>query len=372
MAINVFVPKFHTEEILEEIRECLNKGWTGLGFKTTAFEEAWKEYTGLPHAHFLNSNTSGLHLALHIFKNTYGWNEGDEIITTPLTFVSTNHAILYERLQPVFADVDEYLCLDPDSIRKRITNKTRAVMYVGIGGNTGQLDEVVSICKEHKLKLILDAAHMAGSRYHGKHVGNEADVAVFSFQAVKNLATADSGMICFQDEELDKWARKLAWLGISTDTYARFNKNAGSYKWRYDVPDVGFKYHGNSIIASIGLVQLKYLDEDNGRRNEIAATYNSILSDRKHIHAIPVAPDCYSARHLYQIVVENRDEVLQKFYDNDIFPGVHYWDNTNYQMYSHAKGSCPNAEDASRKIISLPLHLNLSSEDILRVTDILK
>jgi dTDP-4-amino-4,6-dideoxygalactose transaminase len=179
-------------------------------------------------------------------------------------------------------------------------------------------------------------------------------------------------MICFQDEELDKWARKLAWLGISTDTYARFNKNAGSYKWRYDVPDVGFKYHGNSIIASIGLVQLKYLDEDNGRRNEIAETYNTLLRDSTHIHPIPIAPDCQSARHLYQIVVENRDELLQKFYDNDIFPGVHYWDNTNYQMYSYAKGSCPNAEDASRKIISLPLHLNLSSEDIHSVADILK
>ena len=96
--INVFVPKFRTEEILEEIRECLDKGWTGMGFKTVEFEEAWKKYTNLPNAHFVQSATAGLHLALHIYKKMEGWEDNDEIITTPLTFVSTNHAIIYEGL----------------------------------------------------------------------------------------------------------------------------------------------------------------------------------------------------------------------------------------------------------------------------------
>ena len=370
MAINVFVPKYHTEEILEEIRECLDKGWTGLGFKTVKFEEAWKTYTGLPHAHFINSNTAGLHLAVHILKEKFGWQEGDEIISTPITFVSTNHAILYERLKPVFADVDEYLCLDPEDIEKKITSRTRAVMYVGMGGNTGRLDAVADICKRYNLKLFLDAAHMAGTKYHGKHVGSEADVTVFSFQAVKNLPTADSGMICFKDEELDSWARKLTWLGISKDTYARFNKNEGSYKWRYDVPDVGFKYHGNSIIASIGLVQLKYLDDDNKRRNELANLYDELIKDNGSVRTIPVATGCYSARHLYQILVSNRDEVLQQFYDNDIYPGVHYWDNTNYPMYVNEKVICQRAREVSESVISLPLHLHLTEDDIKSVVKV--
>src|SRR5882672_75998 len=133
MAINVFVPSFHVDEILVSIRDCLEKGWTGLGFKTVEFEEAWKKYTGLGSAHFLTSNTVGLHLALHTFRLTRGWEDGDEIITTPLTFVSTNHAILYENLKPVFADVDDSLCLDPASVEARITPKTKAVMFVGIG-----------------------------------------------------------------------------------------------------------------------------------------------------------------------------------------------------------------------------------------------
>src|SRR5947209_6955427 len=168
--IQLFVPTFHVDETLEAIRECLEKGWTGLGFKTGQFEQAWKDYTGLPHAHFLNSATSGLHLAIAQLNAHEGWADDDEIITTPLTFVSTNHAILYEHLKPVFADVDQYLCLDPDSIAAHITPKTRAVMFVGMGGNPGSYDAIRQLCNEHGLKLILDAAHMSGTRLHDRHV----------------------------------------------------------------------------------------------------------------------------------------------------------------------------------------------------------
>ncbi|HLO59606.1 MAG TPA: DegT/DnrJ/EryC1/StrS family aminotransferase [Bacteroidales bacterium] len=372
MAINVFVPKFHTDEILEEIRECLEKGWTGLGFKTVEFENKWKEYSGVKNAHFVNSNTSGLHLAVHIFKKVNDWNDGDEIITTPLTFVSTNHAILYERLHPVFADVDQYLCLDPVSVKNRITSKTRAIMYVGIGGNIGQYEEILKICKENNLKLILDAAHMAGTKWKGSHVGPEADVAVFSFQAVKNLPTADSGMICFQNDELDKLARQLSWLGISKDTYQRFNTKEGSYKWYYDVPNVGFKYHGNSIVASIGLVQLKYLDEDNQLRNDLANYYINRLRNFKSINIIPVANDCYSSRHLFQVYTDNRDDKIERLYSLGIYPGVHYIDNTNYDSYRYAKGTCPKAQFFSEHILSLPLHLNITKADIDIIIDGLK
>lgn len=375
MAINVFVPKFHTEEILDEIRVCLDKGWTGLGFKTVEFENAWSSYTGLKYSHFLNSNTSGLHLALHIFKLVNAWEDGDEVITTPLTFVSTNHAIKYERLTPVFADVDESMCLDPEDIEKKITDRTRALIFVGIGGNTGQYEKVVELCKKHNLKLILDAAHMAGSKFKGKHVGHDADVSVFSFQAVKNLPTADSGMICFAEEELDILARQLSWLGISKDTFQRFNKQKGSYKWKYDVPNVGFKYHGNSIMASIGLVQLRYLDEDNEERNRLTQLYTGLLGKRDDIQIVETSPQCYSARHLFQIRVPNRDRVLEELYENEIFPGVHYLDNTAYPMYKYAQGTCPRAAAYSEELISLPLHMNLSDEDIVyiaeKLTDIL-
>jgi len=369
MPINVFVPKFHTEEILSEIRECLDKGWTGMGFKTIEFENKWKEYTGLPFAHFLNSNTSGLHLAVHQLKMQNNWNEGDEIITTPITFVSTNHVILYERLKPVFADVDDYLCLDPDSVLSLITPRTRGVIFVGLGGNTGQYEKIVELCRTRSLSLILDAAHMSGTRLKGKHVGPEADVAIYSYHAVKNLPTADSGMVCFTHAEDDARARKLSWLGISKDTYTR-TISQESYKWTYDVEDIGYKYHGNSIMAAIALVQLRYLDHDNAYRRQLASWYMTALAGAPAVQIVPTAPDCESSRHLFQIRVANRNELILALHEHQIYPGVHYRDNTEYSMYAFAKGTCPKAHNASQEIISLPLHMGLTRDDVIQVCEL--
>lgn len=366
MNIPLFVPMFRIDETLTAIRECLEKGWTGIGFKTVEFEKAWCEYTHLPHAHFLNSATAGLHLAVAQMKRRYDWQDGDEIITSPLTFVSTNHAILYEKLTPVFADVDEYLCLDDDSVEMLITPKTRAVMFVGMGGNVGQLFKVWQLCDRYRLKLILDAAHMAGTRdWNGMHVGVGPDVSVFSFQAVKNLPTGDSGMICWADPEMDAQSRKLSWLGIDKDTYSR---NQSGYSWQYDVDEVGWKYNGNSIMAAMGLVALKYLDQDNAYRRELAAYYDELLEDmdivEQKIARVPMAPDCIPSRHLYQVLIENRDEVIEILKAKGIGTGVHYIDNTQYPMYH---GDCWSASRASAQLLSLPMHLQMTTSDVVSV-----
>ncbi|PKM94214.1 MAG: aminotransferase DegT [Firmicutes bacterium HGW-Firmicutes-1] len=364
MSIQLFVPTFKVEECLQEIRDCLEKGWTGLGYKTIEFEEKWKAYTGLSHAHFVNSATVGLHLAVKILKDDLGWQDQDEIISTPLTFISTNHVITYEGLKVVFADIDESLCLDPVDVEEKINEKTKAIVFVGIGGNVGKYKEIVTLCKKYNLKLILDAAHMAGTKLDGENVGKEADVVVYSFQAVKNLPTADSGMICFKDKDMDQMARKLSWLGINKDTYLRSN-DSGSYKWRYNVEYVGFKYHGNSIMASIGLVQLQYLEQDNSYRRLIASWYDEGFSQYKEfIRTIPITEGCESSRHLYIIEVENRNELMKVLNDNEIYPGVHYIDNTTYSMYSYAMGSCPRASYKSDHILSLPIHLRLTKQDV--------
>ena len=363
--IQLFLPTFRIDETLEEVRQCLEKGWTGLGYKTVEFEDAWKDYTGLPHAHFLNSATAGLHLAVRLLKEKHGWKDGDEIITTPFTFVSTNHAILYENLQPIFADIDEYLCLDPKSIESRISSRTKAVIFVGLGGNTGRLNEVVDLCKAHELQLILDASHMAGTRFEGIHVGRESDVSIFSFQAVKNLPTADSGMICFSDSLLDEEVRRWTWLGINKDTYTR-TTGKGTYKWYYDVDNVGFKYHGNSIMAAIGLVALRYLDEDNAYRRNLAQQYDEQLGDE--INKIPVASGCESSRHLYQVLVDQRDKIMLALNEQMIFPGVHYRDNTIYKMYASQSDSCPRSLEASNRVISLPMHIRMTHEDVIRIS----
>lgn len=370
MAIQLFVPNFRVEECLDGIRECLEKGWTGLGYKTIEIEKAWGEYTGLPYSHFLASNTVGLHLALHMYKTEGDWLDGDEIITTPLTFVSSNHAVMYCNLKPVFADVDEYLCMDPADVLRKITPRTKAVMFIGIGGNTGQYEKIRAICKERGLKLILDAAHMAGTRLNGRHVGHDADCTVFSFQAVKNLATADSGMICFNNADDDSRARKLCWLGINKDTFARTNTQ-GAYKWMYDVEEVGFKYHGNSIMAAIALVSLKYLDRDNAYRRQLASWYMEALKNAPNIRMVLTATNCESSRHLFQVRIKNRDEMMAILNSHEIYPGVHYRDNTEYRMYSYGKETCPESLLASSEILSLPMHMNLTKLDIEKIARVL-
>jgi dTDP-4-amino-4,6-dideoxygalactose transaminase len=365
--IHLFVPTFRVEETLAAVRECLERGWTGLGFKTVEIEEQWKAYTGLPHAHFLNSNTSGLHLAVEVLKRRLGWRDGDEVISTPLTFVSTNQAILYAGLTPVFADIDETLCLDPESVLSTITPHTRAVIFVGIGGNPGAYAEILRICRDRGLALILDAAHMAGSRLGGTHVGVGADATVFSFQAVKNLPTGDSGMLCFAEADDDSLARRLSWLGISKDTYAR-TQSGGTYAWMYDVDDLGYKYNGNSVMAAMALVALRYLDEDNAERRRLSALYDELLGSSNAVGRIPMAPDSEPSRHLYQVRVGDRDAVLSGLNRRGIHPGVHYRDNSDYGVFApYALGATPRAAAASASLLSLPLHLRLTDDDVRHV-----
>lgn len=370
MSIQVLKPRFEIDECLDAVKECLEKGWTGMGFKTVEFENAWKDYTGHKNAFFLNSNTVGLHLAVKILKMQNGWNDNDEIISTPITFVSTNHAILYENMHVTFADVDKYLCLDPEDVEKKINNKTRAIIFVGYGGRVGQLDKIIDICKKYNLKLILDAAHMSGTRVNGICPGtwDGVDVTVYSYQAVKNLPTGDSGMICFAEEKNDNLAKQLAWLGINKDTFAR--SNMGTYAWKYDVDYVGYKYNGNAIMAAIALVQLKYLDRDNARRREIVEMYNKAFENNQKIQIVtaPYHEEC--SYHIYELIVPDRQGLLGELAKNDIYCGVHYRDNTEYSMYLYANGTCQHAKEVSDHIITLPLHMWLENKDVEKISNI--
>ena len=285
--------------------------------------------------------------------------------------MATNHAILYEGLQPVFADVDEYLCMDPVDVEKKLTPKTRAIIFVGYGGRVGQLEKILELCRKHDLRLILDAAHMAGTRVNGVTPGcwEGVDVTVYSYQAVKNLPTGDSGMICFADEELDKECRMVSWMGINKDTYAR-TSSEGTYKWNYGVDYVGFKYNGNAIMAGIALAQLPYLDEENARRREICKIYDKAFEGNPNIRIIraPYPEEC--SYHIYEIVVPDREALLSELAKNDIYAGVHYRDNTEFSMYRYAQGSCPVAQEVTQHIITMPLHMYLSDGDVEKIAEI--
>lgn len=372
MGIQLFKANFDVESCLAQIKECLEKGWTGMGFKTVEFEEEWKKYTGYQYAYYINSSTAGLYMAVDTLKELYNWGDDDEIISTPLTFISTNHAIAKNNMKVVFADVDETLCLDPRSVEEKITDKTRALIYVGFGGSTGKFKKIVKICKNHNLRLILDAAHMAGTRYKdGTTPGTngDADITVYSFQAVKNLPTGDSGIICTDDAKLDEIFRKKAWLGINKDTYARTVNKDGTYKWKYDVEYIGDKYNGNAVMASIALAQLPHLDRDNAYRRTLAQWYKDVFVHYPEQIGLVVIPgDCVNSQHLFQIFVKDRDGLMMYLNANEVYPGVHYVSNTDYRMYEYGKGTCPKADFASEHIISLPIHMGVTFENVQYIT----
>ncbi|MCI9251211.1 MAG: DegT/DnrJ/EryC1/StrS family aminotransferase [Lachnospiraceae bacterium] len=365
--IHLFSPLFYVDECLEGIRECLEKGWAGPGEKSAEFEREWRTYTGYEYSVFLNSATAGLELTFKSLKELYGWQEKDEVITTPITFVSTNHAIVSAGLKPVFADINDTLCLDPGSVRERITDRTRAVAFVGIGGNTGDIKEVSQICKEKGLKLVLDAAHMSGTKMKGESLEKLADISIYSFQSTKVLLTADGGMVCCHEKELEKRIRTKAFVGLDKTRTPWSEKN--TQRWYYDITDLGGSYLGNDIMAAIGLAQYRHLDSDIELRHKIANSYKEKLSGCDKVRFIRVPGDCYSAQWLFQIVVPKRDALMEYLESKEIFAGLHYLDNTQFRHYCYAEGTCPNADYYSRHMVSLPFHLRLTEEDISRVAE---
>jgi len=367
--IQLFKPCI-TEEAIEAVAEVLRSGWIGLGPKTQEFEQVFAEYVGAKHAIALNSCTAALHLALIVS----GVGEGDEVITTPLSFVSTNHAILYCGATPVFADVDPQTCnIDPDSIKRLITKKTKAIVCVHYGGYPCDLDAIYEIARDNNLKVIEDAAHAAGSIYKGRRIGSFG-LTCFSFHAVKNLPIGDGGMITTGSDETATRLRRLRWLGIDKDTYTRTEEDVGTYAWKYSVSELGYKYHMNDIAAAIGLAQLEVLDRDNACRNILGRIYDRHL---KHPNIIrkcsqfEIDVTTRSAQHLYWIQVFRRDALVAKLKRNGIAVGVHYIPNNQFQLYASCRGDTPHARSVGETIISLPLHLGLSYIDIHKVIGVI-
>jgi len=352
------------------IKDCLEKGWTGMGYRTEEFEAEWSKYTGSPHSHFLNSSTSGLNLAVEILGRKNMWSSASEILTTPLTFISTNHAILHAGYIPVFADCDDSGCLTVETIEQSITSKTVCVMFVGLGGNFGELPEIAKLCSDKGISLVVDAAHMAGSRSDSYHPCHYGDVTIYSFQAVKNLPTADSGALCTKDPEIDMLARRLSWLGIDKDTYQRSRE--GRYKWDYNVSELGYKYHGNSVMASMALAQLPTLDSDNCHRRKVASWYKELIRNDA-IKVVSHANEASSSRHLFQIETpeDSREDLMNYLSTMGISTGVHYKDNTLYSMYSGCTSHATSARSLWERLVTLPCHVSLTMNDVERISSAL-
>lgn len=364
--IPVFRPAYDEQE-LRAVREILDSGWSGLGPRTAEFETRFAEHAGAAHAVGMASGTAALHLGMALLGL-----EGREVVTTSLTFVSTNHAILYNGATPVFADVDPAsLCVDPASVAERITDRTAAVVAVDFGGHPADLDALRALCAGRGIALVEDAAHSCGAFYRGRRVGSIADLTCFSFHAVKNLSTGEGGMATVGRQDWNDRLRRLRWLGIDRSTWDRSSGAKATYNWQYDVGEVGFKAHLSDIASAIGLVQLAKLDKLNARRRDVAAAYDSMLADVPWVRTPTVSPDVVTAQHNYVVRVpaEHRDRFVDHLATHGVSASVHYFPNHLYSVYEPYRTELPVTEAEWRKLVTLPMFPDLTEGEIAHVVD---
>lgn len=366
--IPLFKPDVGEEEI-KSVAEVIRSGWIGNGPKTREFENEFLRYIGGKYAVAVNSASAALHLALI----SAGVSEGDEVITPSFTFVATNHPILLCHAVPVFCDVEyDTLCADSRDILKKITDKTRAIIVVHYGGHPVDLDPIITVCKEKNIKLIEDCAHAEGSYYKERHVGTRGDFGCFSFAAIKNMTTGDGGMLIGKDKKAVEDARMLAWSGISSSTWDR--SKGKKLKWEYNVIAPGWKYQMNDIASSIGLVQLKKLNENNKKRREITKRYNNALKDVDWIE-IPIEKSYgKSSCHNYVIKVSEkiRDNLSNYLSEKGISTSVHYMPSHLYKIYSQFSAKVPVTNSVWKKILLLPLFPNLGIKDQHYIIEMIK
>ena len=370
--IQVFKPVIDTEKVLIELRTILNSGWIGLGPKTKEFETKLSEYIGCKYFVALNSATSGLHLAVKCLNLP----PKSKIITTSNTFVSTNHAILFEGHIPVFCDIEKLTGnIDPNSIEKALSedNTIKAIMVVHIGGYSCNMIKINNIGRKYGIPIIEDCAHSFGGEYNGKKIGDTDNICVWSFQAVKNLPIGDGGAISTNNAELYNRLNKLRWLGINKDTVSRSNLNEEkpTYNWDYDVEELGFKYHLSDISSIIGIIGLQSIDETNNRRREISKFYLDNISN--HVIFPDYDPNRISSSHFLPLFFEDRDNVYNILKKNNIYCGMHYKRNDEYEIYENFKktDNLINNKWYENHEITLPIHLSLTHKDLETIVDII-
>jgi perosamine synthetase len=354
--IPVYRP-YYDEKEMKYLKEVIESGWWGMGPKTVEFEEKFAKYIGTRYALGLNSETAALHLALMCINV-----QDAEVISPSMTFVSTNHAILYNGGIPVFCDVEyDNLNVTAQEIEKLITDKTKAIIVVHYGGYACDMDSIIELARAHNLYVIEDCAHACGGKYKDKMLGSIGDFGCFSFQAVKNLSTGDGGMITTNNEEWAKRIKKLRWVGISKDTFERGAGN--SYDWFYDVTELGFKYHMNDIMAAIGLAQLEKIEWMNDKRRYWSSRYRESLKDISVINCPPVKDYMFPACHNFVIKSERRDELRKVLMEKGITTGVHYYPNHLFDMYKDYYRNLPITESVWNNLVTLPLYPDLEEED---------
>jgi dTDP-4-amino-4,6-dideoxygalactose transaminase len=356
------------DEEVAEILDTLASGWLGTGPKTKTFEARFAAYVRARHAVAVSSCTAALHLALNII----GVREGDEVITSPLTFPATANVVEHCRARPVFADVDRgTMTIDPDAVEAAITPRTRAIIPVHLAGRPCDMPRLLAIAERHNLVVVEDAAHAVEAAAGPLKIGSAGHMAAFSFYATKNLVTGEGGMLTTGRDDWAEAARVRSLHGISSDAWKRYGADGFT---PYDTVYPGYKYNMTDMQASLGLHQLARIDASLAIRERHWSRYNQAFAPMPEL-VIPAEQDgIRHARHLYTLLIRperltiDRNGFIDELKRRRIGAGVHFTAlhlHTYYrERYGYTAGAFPNAEWIGERTLSLPLSAALTDANV--------
>ncbi len=372
-----FVRPNISEQTIAEVVGCLRSGWIATGPKVQLLEQKLQDYVQAPHAQLLTSATAALHLALLALDI----KPGDEVITTPMTFVATLNVIALCGAKPVLVDVEPGTYnLDINQIEAKITPKTKVIMPVHFAGLPVDLDPLYALAKKYSLRVVEDAAHAIGSSYKGRKIGSFGDIQVFSFHPCKNMTTAEGGCIVSRDANFANRISQLRFHGIDRDAWNRYSKGGSQH---FDILMPGYKFNMSDLQATIGCDQLAQLDVNNQRRKEIVDWYYEQLQGWNEV-ILPSIPDYdhFNSWHIFAPLINtqacgiSRDDFMAKMKEYNIGTGLHYPAVHSFSYYQKAYGyqigDFPTAEHIGNHVTSLPLFPNITIEERHRVINAMK
>lgn len=359
------------DEDIAAVVETLKSDALTCGPKISELEAKLCEITGAKYAVAVSNGTA----ALHIAAMAAGIQAGDEVIVSSITFAASSNCVLYCGGKPVFADIkpDTYN-IDPESVRKLITPETKAVVAVDFTGQAVELDAIRTICKEHNLILIEDAAHSIGTKYNGQPIGSIADMTTFSFHPVKTVTCGEGGAVTTNDEALYRKLLHLRAHGITRVQSEMVHPTDAL--WYNEQVDLGYNYRMSDIQAALLISQLNKLLKFTARRKEIVEMYNKAFADMPQIQVQKEISESDTTRHLYILRLNldklncDRRQFFDALYAENTCPQVHYlpvyW-HSYYEKLGYEKGLCPNAEAYYESSMSIPLYYSLTDEDVADV-----
>jgi dTDP-4-amino-4,6-dideoxygalactose transaminase len=359
------------EDEVQAVSEVIRSGWLTMGPKTFEFETEFAKYVGARDAIAVSTGTAALHLSLE----AAGIRAGDEVLLPTTTFTATAEAVTYLGARPVLVDIDPVtMNIDTEDTARRVTQKTKAIIPVHLGGQPCDMDEIHALARIHHLRVVEDAAHALPSEYKGKRVGQISEFTCFSFYATKTLTTGEGGMITTENHEAAERMRFMRLHGIERDAWKRYRADGS---WFYEVLEAGFKYNLTDFQSAIGLVQLAKCDAMRQAREAIARRYSEAFSSHEEFLVPTIRQNRSTSWHLYILRLrldrlnKDRNGFIEALHRRGVACSVHFIPLHLHPYYRRAygyrAGDFPNAEREYHSCISLPIYPGMTGMEINHV-----